>query len=448
MFLGRLGKVKSRGWGREGERQTPRFAQTAGQKAESVPVGDRIQLARRGRFDYNPAARDVNANSRNPGGSMADDVLRIGIDLSCLVPHPLTGVGYAASNYVRALIERGGPLELRLFASSGRSAAHALEGFDGAAARRTAWWPTRLKTPMWTRLEWPPMERFTGPIDIAHGMFHLLPAARHAKRVVTVYDLTGLRFPETHTRRSTALHTAMLSHAARRADAIVTMSQSCRNDLVELLGAHPDRIHVVPGGVDLDEFSTPFDAGVRVRLGIPETYFIYLGTIEPRKNLVRLIEAYAVVRDRLGEIPPLVIAGRPGWKTEAFDEAIERLKLGPQLILVGYLPRAETVMLLRGAMACLYPSLYEGFGLPALEAMAAGVPLLTSNVSSLPEVVGDTALMVEPESVESIAAGIEELLAKPEAARVRAERARARAETFTWGHSADILAAAYRNIAG
>jgi len=321
-----------------------------------------------------------------------------------------------------------------------------------ATRLRTLRWPTRLKQLMWTRLAWPPLETFTGPIDIAHGAFHLLPPARAARHAVTVFDLSGIRYPETHTAASVKTHARLLRHAIPRADALIAISESCKADLVALLDAPAEKVHVVHGGVSLEEFAGPLDPAAleaaKRKFGVTGDYFIHLSTIEPRKNIPRLLEAYARLRARHRDCPVLLLAGGKGWKYGPVFEAIARHGLEDAVIHTGYVSREDAVLLLRGAFACVYPSLYEGFGLPVLEAMAARVPVLTSNVSSLPEVVGDAGILVDPERVDAIEAGLEDLLQHHGAAVARADAGYERASRFTWRHSAAALVGVYRSLVG
>lgn len=384
---------------------------------------------------------------------MAAERTKIALDLSCLLPQPLTGVGYYTLHLTRALFSGyADEFDFRILASSARSSFDILNEFSGACTRvNTLRWPTRLKIPMWTRLNWPPIERFAGDVDIAHEAFHLLPATRMAKRMTTVFDLSNLSLPESHTDESTRRNVHMLRHAVKNADALVAISESCRNDLIEYLDAPPEKVHVVYGGVFLEEFDGEVDherlASVKEKHGIQGNYFIHLGTLEPRKNLVRLVEAYARVKARHADCPRLVLVGRAGWKFEPVFEAINSLGLQNDVVHTGYTSREEAVTLLKGAYACTYPSLYEGFGLPVLEAMAAGTPVLTSNVSSLPEVIGDTGIQINPENTEEIEAGMVELIVDPAAAQERAQRASERAIQFTWDKSAGQLVQLYRALA-
>lgn len=371
--------------------------------------------------------------------------VRIALDLSCVFEHPRTGVGYAAWHQIRALIARRPALDLRLFATRARGVPARMEGFEGGFSRTCVLpWARRLKVSLWPACDWPPIEWFTGRVDIAHNLFHQLPAARHAVRMVTVHDLSFFRRPETHTEETIRVQTRLLHHIARRADAIIAVSESCKADLVDLLQVNAARIYVVPGGVCLDEFTQAEDpeatAALRARLGLEGPYFIHLGTMEPRKNLLRLMDAYAHLRARRRDCPKLLLAGKTGWKSEPILARVGE----PGVVHAGYLARAEAIALLRRAEACVYPSLYEGFGLSVLEAMAAGTPVITSNISSLPEVAGDTARYIDPESTESIEEALEDVLEHPDAARARAVAGLSRAQTLTWDASAARLEQVYQ----
>jgi glycosyltransferase involved in cell wall biosynthesis len=377
----------------------------------------------------------------------------VGYDVSCLADQPLTGVGYHTLHLVRALLALEDGPAVRLFASSAK-AAPALLGELGAAADGFTFvrCPTRLKLNLWLRLGWPGIERFTGPVDIAHGTFHLTPASRCARRVVTVHDLACLRLPDAHTAESRAQHERLLRHAVDHADALIAVSQNTREDLIALLGAAPERVHVVPNGVCLAEFMGSFPsevlAAAKEKFGMGGRYLLHLGTLEPRKNLVRLIEAYAAVRATAPDCPQLVLAGAKGWLYDEVFETIARLGLGGAVVHTGHVTREEVVALLRGAEGLAYPSLYEGFGLPVLEAMAAGTPVLTSNTSSLPEVVGDCGLLVDPEDVAALAAGLDRLVTDRAHVEALAVRGRERAAQFTWGASARALDQVYRTLLG
>jgi glycosyltransferase involved in cell wall biosynthesis len=372
----------------------------------------------------------------------------VALDISAVLTTPRTGVGHFVARLTQALLDEPEEFDFRLFASSATVGEGLREFAERGAWTRCLPIPTQLKCALWTRFEWPPLAWFTGRADAVHGAFHLLPPGRNAVRLVTVFDVTNLKYPETHTAESNRLQRQLLTHAAANADRVVVLSESTRADVAELLGVEADRCRVVPGAVDPDEFAGPLDEarlnGLCQRLGLRRPYLIHLGTLEPRKNLVRLVEAYNRLGGRHDDVPQLLLAGRPGWGYEPITEKIDRLSLQQRVLRSGYLDRADAVTLLRGAAACAYPSLYEGFGLPVLEAMAAGVPVVSSNASSLPEVAGDAAVLVDPRDVDAIEAGLRTVLEDDEGNAARVDAGRARAGAFTWAASAAALRGVYR----
>jgi len=377
--------------------------------------------------------------------------IRVALDLSCAFDAELGGVGITAIRQISALIAQQDALDLRLFATRPRTPAKAFATQRHAFTRWTVLPYTRLlKHHLWTGLGWPPIEWFCGEVDIAHGLFHQLPAARHARRVATIHDLSFLRMPEVHTPQTIKIHSALVQQCARQADACIAVSQYGKNDLIELLGMPPERIAVVHDGVDLTQFEGELDrdalAEVRKKYGVRPAYFIHLSTVEPRKNLIRVFEAYQRLRTRCPDCPQLVLAGKRGWLSEPIFERLAPLVESGDAVHCGYLRRRDAMLLLRGAVACVYPSLYEGFGLPALEAMAARTPLIASSAGALPEVVGDGGALPDPTDVDAIEAALVEVVDGKDAVRARVEAGYERAKTFTWEHSAHSLAGFYRAL--
>ncbi|GMW02545.1 MAG: glycosyl transferase [Candidatus Hydrogenedentota bacterium] len=378
--------------------------------------------------------------------------LTVALDMSCAAETPMTGVGYAALFQIQALARLHPELDLRIFATGDRHAVPMLSGKIPSATREAIYGHSRLlKYYAWTRFSWPPIEWFSGPARIAHNLCHQTPAASKAVRVVTVHDLSCYRVPETHTPRTIDVQKTLLRQCAREADIIVTVSEHCKQEMMDILNVPADRIRAIPNGVDNTEFAEDFGpeflSETLRRIGVSGPYFIHLGTIEPRKNLVRLIAAYVHARERFPDLPALVLAGKRGWKSESTFDAIETQSRNGSVLHAGYLSRREAVALLKGAHACLYPSLYEGFGLPVLEAMAAGTPVLTASSSSLPEVAGSAAVYVDPLSTESIMEGICTMWKDSNGNANRSAMGLKRAYELTWDASARQLAACYREIA-
>ena len=237
-----------------------------------------------------------------------------------------------------------------------------------------------------------------------------------------------------------------LAPAALRADRIVVPSQHTRNDILKLLPVEPERVVVVAGGID-PIFTPQPPASVDERLarvGLrPGEYLLFVGTIEPRKNLARLLEAMELAGPGIG---PLVIAGGAGWNNTDIRSALARLVRAGRARDLGYVPDALRPALYAGARAFVYPSLYEGFGLPPLEAMACGTPVLTSNVSALPEVVGDAALFVSPDDVPALAGAVRRLWEDDALRADLRTRGLARARQFSWDQTARRTLDVYRAV--
>lgn len=279
----------------------------------------------------------------------------------------------------------------------------------------------------WThgRLSWEMLRR---PPDLLFVPAHVLPLIHPHRTVVTVHDLGYLYYPRAHPPlRRLELHLSTLWNV-RVATRVIAVSGATRDDLIHRYHVAPERVHVVHHGVS-PRFRPTQAPETCARYGLPERYLLYLGTLQPRKNLERLLPAYAQLPP---SAPPLVLAGGRGWYFERIARAVRAHKLQERVLFPGYISDADLPAVLSHAVAFVYPSLYEGFGMPLLEAMACGTPVIASRSSSLPEVVGDAGLLVDPLSIEAIRAAMERILedqALRETLRVRGlERARA----FSW----------------
>lgn len=279
------------------------------------------------------------------------------------------------------------------------------------------------------------------PPDTLFIPAHVIPLgarlARHTRLVVTIHDLGYLHFPEAHTRVQRLQLRLTTAWSTRVADRVIAISQATKDDLVRLAGVPATKISVVHHGV-ATRFVQPaptverasLDHTLSSQLG-QHPYVLYVGTIQPRKNLARLIEAFAQATEAASDWR-LVLVGKPGWLSGPIVQHAEALGLAERVIFTGYLPDAVLPALMAGASAFVFPSLYEGFGLPVLEAMAAGIPVLTSNTSSLPEVAGDAALLVDPQDTQAIASGIRRLTSDAELRTELRRRGLIQAASFTW----------------
>lgn len=287
-------------------------------------------------------------------------------------------------------------------------------------------------------------------LDIVHDTTGVTPFALGgggARRVVTVHDVIPLSFSGVSSRLDDLIYRRWLPSQLPRVERVITVSQCSKADIAKHLRIPLERITVTPLSASANyQPATPEAVmDMRWRLGLPDQYMLYLGSIEERKNLRRVLEALAVLNQG-GSAPRLVITGAMKWQYSGILETLERLQLHELVTMTGYVAEGDLPALYSGALGLVFPSLYEGFGLPVLEAMACGTPVITSTASSLPEAAGDAALMVDPYSVEAIASAIQNV-ADSDALRSRLRQAGlARAREFTWDRTAAQTLAAYEQV--
>jgi len=379
--------------------------------------------------------------------------VRIGIDVS-LVPGQRVGVGQYAYQLTRALAAVDTVNQYVLYPAF----YHIVHPrywhtpLPTAPNMRPAFQhlPPALVTGLWRRSGGRLLkELLLGFVDVVHSTTYCAPRfySRRKRLVVTIYDLTVLTHPEFHLPANVEHCLGGTRQAIERAAVLVAVSEHTRRELVERLGAPADRITVVHGAAD-ESFRRVTDAAaldlVRRRYGLPRDFVLFLGALEPRKNLTGLLEAWATLPTALRREVRLVVAGSRGWLQEPVLAHVQKLGLEDDVHFAGYVAQDDLAALYSLAVALAYPSLAEGFGLPVVEAMACGTPVLTSNVSSLPEVAGDAALLVSPTDVAALADGISRLL---EDAALRArlrDRGVERAARFSWERCARETLDVYR----
>ncbi|MGQ9716465.1 MAG: glycosyltransferase family 4 protein [Anaerolineae bacterium] len=300
-------------------------------------------------------------------------------------------------------------------------------------------WAARL----WHRARLPiPVETFTGPVDLFYSPdFVLPPTLSRTRTLLTVHDLSFLRYPDHFVPKLVRYLERVVPASVARAERVLADSEATRADLIRLLGVPPEKVEVLYSGVDA-RFRPEPESGeqerLRTRYGLDRPYVLSVGTLQPRKNFVRLIRAFARL-PATGRM--LVIAGSRGW---LYESVLEEAARHPDRVRVlGFVEDADLPALYRGADLFVFPSFYEGFGLPVLEAMACGVPVVCSGVSSLPEVAGDAALLVDPEDEEGLSQAMERVLEDEGLRQEMAARGRARAARFTWEQAARRLAAMF-----
>ena len=356
----------------------------------------------------------------------------IGIDASRATVVRRTGTENYSLNLIRELLAQGQDQRYRLYFNQ----APAANLFPAGADWRVIPFPR-----LWThlRLSW---EMLSDPPDLLFVPSHVLPVAHPRRTVVTVHDLGYHYYPEAHTTFQNLYLRWSTRHNARAATRLLADSQATRQDLIRYYDTPEEKIAVVYPG--RDETLAPVAgeeslAGIRARYGLSESYLLYVGTLHPRKNLVRLVQAFAALlqslaasSDRRKDGLQLVLAGQKGWHYDEIFAEVRRLGLTERVVLTGYVPGADLGGLLSGALAFVFPSLYEGFGLPVLEAMACGTPVVCSATSSLPEVAGDAALLVDPLDTEEISRALDQIVVDDSLRQVLVERGFQQVQRFSW----------------
>ena len=288
--------------------------------------------------------------------------------------------------------------------------------------------------------------------DVFHAPHYVLPVAIRARSVVTIHDCIHLMFPQyLKNRAAYAYARGAMWSAAKRSDRILTVSEASKRDILHFFNVPPEKISVVYNAIE-ERFwvEPPADevARVRERFQLDQRFVLYVGGIKPHKNLVRLIEAFAELRKGDFEELKLLIIGDEISKLPALRRAVHSNKLHKHVRFLGFLPDETLAALYRLAAVFVFPSLYEGFGLPPLEAMASGTPVVTSNVSSLPEVAGDAAVLVDPYDVGSIVNGVRRVLTDPQLAGEMRRKGLIRARDFSWERSVARTHDIYRLVGG
>jgi len=382
--------------------------------------------------------------------------MKIAFDALPLISERMTGIGYCQAGQIQALMALH-PEEqyiMQFFATGdGGEKRKRLTRYEEARAEiRQGKCSGYLYRLLSNFLPIPYNKFFGNDADITHFFNYIVPPKVSGKTIVTVHDMVYKAFPETVRGRTRYMLETGLKRSMKRADLIVTDSQFSRSEILKYFPQCEEKLRVVPCGVDRTRFH-PVDNPVRIEettksLGIDREYFLYLGTLEPRKNLRRLAVAYNEFRKGKAEYPCLVLAGGKGWLNEDLMKTIKDLDLESDIKIVSYVPEEHICTLMSGALAFVFPSIYEGFGMPPLEAMACGVPVLTTHTASLPEVVGDSALICDPYNIEQICDCLEKLYRESNLRRDLSAASLKRARMFSWENAAAILYDVYKEALG
>ena len=293
-----------------------------------------------------------------------------------------------------------------------------------------------------------PVELARRRVDVLHALGFVSPCAWRGPTVVTVYDLSFLRYPRVFNRGNRLYLSRFTPPSLRRATRVIAISEHTRQDVIQLCGVPPERVTTIH--LAADERFHPADPAeivrFRARRGLPDRYILYLGTLEPRKNVSTLVRAYAELRRAGITDHALVLAGARGWQYEPIFALVRELGLEQQVLFPGFVAAEEQALWYTAAQIFAFPSLYEGFGLPLLEAMACGTPVVASTSSSLPEVVGDAGILVEPTDVGGLASALRDVLENDALRRRLREAGLVRARTFSWRKMAEETVRVYDEL--
>jgi glycosyltransferase involved in cell wall biosynthesis len=368
--------------------------------------------------------------------------MKIGIDI-----RPMSGLRTGIGRYVHQLIKTLAELdktdEIVMFYNSQKGSLPLDMPRQRNFRLKSYRLPNKILNAMWAYSAFPKAELFTGKVDVFHSPSFQMAPTRKAANVLSVFDLIFLIHPEMAIPSSVRHFAPRIHYYTQRADLIVTISQATAKDISECLNIPPEKIIVIyPGTTPLKKATEQEVALMKSRFGIEGDYILFVSCLEPRKNLVRLLQAYE--RSSLADHYELVLAGPKGWHTEELFKTWEGLNCRYNIRWLDYVSDEYLAALYSGAAFFVYPSLLEGFGLPITEAMSVGCPVLTSNVSAMPEVAGDAAVLVDPLNVDSITQGMLKLSEDAELRQSLSQKGYERVGMFNWNRSANEMLLAYK----
>jgi glycosyltransferase involved in cell wall biosynthesis len=382
--------------------------------------------------------------------------MRIGIDASALPSRPV-GAGNYIIQLIRAIARRLAiddsqatsqvdRLEFVIFIQKSRLV---LLNVEETPNLRLAVIPNISPSMrvLWEQVSLPGLAK-SHQIDLLHSLHYTMPLAYPGQTVVTFHDMTFFLFPHHHTLLKRYFFRFFIHTSSRQAAALIADSESTRQDAIRLAGVPSDKIFTAPLGVTQEfhpirEYTILLQA--RQKYHLPERFLLYVGMIEPRKNLPTLLQAYATIADQMPD-HRLVVVGPKGWMVENILQLTGRLNISDKVHFTGYVEQADLPLIYNMADVFIYPSVYEGFGLPVLEAMACGTPVVTSNVSSMPEIVGDAGVLLAPNDSQALAHSLLELINDPVNRQRLSIKGLERAAAFTWDRTAEKTIAVYRHV--
>ena len=386
--------------------------------------------------------------------------IKVVFDAQLLFERQKTGIGWNAKKMIDELVQYPElDCTLNCFLMKERERTESILKVyreQGCKVHQSRWMPARIYYHLERLLPVPYRWIFGKNDGITQFFNYTIPFGVSGKCVTIIHDIAFLTYPETVAKRTRQWLGKNLKIYCQRADVILTVSEFSRQEIHHYLGIPLEKIHVVYNGVDPEQYHPDYSEDrvqeTKAKYNIPGAYILYLGTLEPRKNIETLIRAYQRLLtagpSRFGQnpsaFPKLVLAGKKGWLYDSIFQLVKEFHLENQVIFTGYVDESDAAPLLCGARMFVFPSLYEGFGIPPLEAMACGTPVIVSDCASLPEVVGDAGLLVPPTDIEKLAENMNRLLKDDHLHAALREAGLKRVGQFTWKASAKKLVHIYR----
>ena len=373
--------------------------------------------------------------------------MKVAFDAQLLSEKEKTGIGFVAQNIVTEFLKDEKYECFGNYFSFGANKQNIEKireyGKLGLKFNECKWFNNMIYRLLWCVFPVPYSLFFGRKTDVSLFFNYYVPPFVSGKKITMIHDMVCMDCPETMSLKTKIMLKLTLKKSIKRADKIITISEFSKKRIIHHFGVDPKKIIIMPIGVDFDIYRNNYSKkeieNVRCKFGINKDYFLYLGTLEPRKNIERIIDGYYQLIQKNNDAPLLVLAGKKGWLFESVFQKVEEYNIKDKVIFTGYISGEDAPVLMCGAKAFVFPSLYEGFGMPPLEAMACGTPVITSDCTSLPEVVGDCGILVNPLKSEEICGAMLKLVNDNELCARLSGEGRKRAELFTWKRAADII---------
>ena len=379
--------------------------------------------------------------------------MKIALDVQSLLEEKKTGIGWTVQMMVENMLQaEENDYVLNYFAFRKKNKARNIinrYNNKNTYIQCCAWFPLAIYRRICRYIPIPYAFLFRHKCDITQFFNFVIPPGARGLKSVYIYDMVFKAYPETMEETTRRYMEQQMTESCNRADLIITISEFSKNEIIKYMNVNPDKIKVVPCGIDHsiyhERIASRVICEIKKKYDLNKEYFLYVGTLEPRKNIKAIIYAYRLLVQRKGDDSPnLVLAGKKGWGYEEIANLVNELQLDKKVIFTGYIEEDDKPALISGAVGFLFPSLYEGFGIPPLEAMACGTPVLVSNEASLPEVVGNAGMKVAHNDYDSMSEFMEKLFFEPGYRHKWSEEGIKQAQLFSWENSAKKLLDVYQ----